>query len=67
MEMLTSAPGQWLRNYKKKYCIGNCVFYFFKVKKMFSSMQNLNFLSTFSFLTSASEALVNKTLKKNMS
>ena len=59
--MLTSAPGHWLRNYKRKYCIRNCVFYFLKVKKVFFSMQF--FFSTFNSLTSASGALVNKTLK----
>jgi len=53
----------WLRNYKRKYCIGNCVFYFFKVKKVFFSMQNLTFLFIFSCLTSAPVILVNKTHK----
>jgi len=27
-EMLTSAPRHLLRNYKRKYCLGNCVLYF---------------------------------------
>jgi len=36
---------------------------FLKVKKVLFLMQNLNFLFTFSLLTSAQEAPVNKTLK----
>jgi hypothetical protein len=58
-------PGHWLRNYIKKYCIGNCVFHFLKVKKVLFSIQNLTFFSIFISLTSASGALVNKTRKVN--
>jgi len=42
-----------LKNYKRKYCLGNCVFYFLKVKYMFFLIQYLTFLSTFISLTSA--------------
>jgi len=61
--MLTSAPEHCLKNYKKEFCLENCVFHFLKVKKVLFSIQNLIFHFTFGSLTSAPEALVNKTLK----
>jgi len=60
--MLTSDPEQWLRNYKRKCVLGNCIFYFLKLEKVLLLILTLFFLSIFNCLTSASETLVNMTL-----
>jgi len=51
--MLTNASGHWLKNYKRKYFLENCVFYFLKFEKVLSLKLTLFFLSTYNCLTNA--------------